>query len=40
MEIFKQFTDACSIVVHSVEEEEVEIEEEEAGLKTEQEVSA
>ena len=41
MEIFKQFTDACSIVVHSVEEEEVEIEEEEeTGLKTEQEVSA
>ena len=40
MEIFKQFTDACSIVVHSVEEEEVEIEEEEAGLKTEQEVNA
>ena len=39
MEIFKQFTDACSIVVLSVDEEEVEIEEEEAGLKTE-EVSA
>ena len=35
MEIFKQFTDACSIVVLSVDEEEVEIEEEEAGLKTE-----
>ena len=36
MEIFKQFTDACSIVVLSVEEEDVEIEEEETGLKTEE----
>jgi hypothetical protein len=35
MEIFKQFTDNCSIVVLSVEEEDVEIEEEETGLKTE-----
>ena len=41
MEIFNQFTDACSIIVLDVEEEEVEIEEEkEAGLKTEAEVSA
>jgi hypothetical protein len=40
MEIFKEFTNNCSIIVLDVEEEEVEIEEEETGLKTEQEVSA
>ena len=40
MEIFKEFTNNCSIIVLDIEEEEVEIEEEETGLKTEQEVSA
>jgi hypothetical protein len=40
LKIFDDFVANCSIVVQGMEEEEVETEEEETGLKTEQEVSA